>query len=113
MEKMVSDTEITKVIMVCDRTYAEKSDARKGGAGTEAQIISKELYEQQDQDKFVAVVVEKDDDGESCLPTYYTSRIYIDFSDRSQYSEKFEQLLRWVTDKPIHKKPALGKCRPT
>ncbi|MDD9963105.1 MAG: TIR domain-containing protein [Gammaproteobacteria bacterium] len=109
MEKMVSDSEIKKVIIVCDRTYAEKSNAREGGAGTEAQIISKELYQQEDQDKFVAVIVEKDDDDSAYVPAYYTSRIYIDFSDSSRYSESFEKLLRWIADKPIHKKPELGK----
>ena len=109
MEKMVTDKEITKVAIVCDRTYAEKSNARKGGTGTEAQIISKELYQKEDQDKFVAVVTETDERGKPCLPAYYTSRIYIDFSDRSLYSERFEQLLRWIADKPIHRKPALGK----
>ncbi len=109
MEKMVSDSDIKKVIIVCDRTYAEKSNARKGGAGTEAQIISKELYQQEGQDKFVAVVTEKDDSGNHYLPTYYTSRRFIDFSDPSRYSERFEQLLRWIVDKPIHKRPELGK----
>ena len=75
MEKMVSDGEITKVIIICDRIYAEKSNSRKGGAGTEAQIISKELYEGEDQNKFVAVVTERSDEGEPYLPAYYTSRI--------------------------------------
>ena len=109
MEKMVSDNNIKKVIIVCDRTYAEKSNARKGGAGTEAQIISKELYQQEDQSKFVAVVTEKDHEGNPCLPAYYASRIFIDFSDPSRYSESFERLLRWIVNKPIHKKPELGK----
>ena len=108
MEKMVSDKGIAKVIIVSDSTYAEKSNARKGGAGTEAQIISKELYEQQDQDKFVAVVREKDEDGKPCLPAYYSSRIYIDFTDPTRYSERFEQLLRWIVGKPIHRMPELG-----
>ena len=57
----------------------------------------------------MAVVVEKDERGQPCLPAYYTSRIYLDFSDRSRFAESFEQLLRWIADKPIHKKPELGK----
>ena len=108
MEKMVSDKNVTKVIIVCDRIYAEKSNSRKGGAGTEAQIISKELYQKEDQDKFVAVVTENNETGQPNLPTYYASRIYIDFCDAARYSEKFEQLLRWVANRPIHKKPELG-----
>ncbi len=109
MERMVSDKEIQKVIIVCDRTYAEKSNSREGGAGTEAQIISKELYQKEDQGKFVAVVREKDERGHVYIPAYYTSRIYIDFSDSAKFSESFERLLRWIEDKPILKKPDLGK----
>mgnify|MGYP002155005664 CR=1 FL=1 len=63
MEKIVTDPEIRKVILVCDRMYAEKADARSGGVGTEAQIISAEVYAAQDQTKFVAVLAERDRDG--------------------------------------------------
>jgi hypothetical protein len=52
MEKMVTDKEIKKVIMVLDRTYAEQADGRKGGVGTETQIISPEIYAKADQNKF-------------------------------------------------------------
>ena len=75
MEKMVTDPSIEKVIIVSDETYAKKADGRAGGVGTETQIISKEVYDQQEQDKFVAVVVEKDEEGKPFLPTYYKSRI--------------------------------------
>lgn len=108
MEKMVSDADISKVVIVSDRVYTEKSNKRTGGVGTEAQIISTEIYSKQDQDKFVVAVAEVDDEGKPCIPTYYTSRIYIDFSDQSKFAASFEQLLRWVADKPIHKKPELG-----
>ena len=43
------------------------------------------------------------------MPAYYTSRVYVDFSDRGRYSESFERLLRWIENKPSHKKPDLGK----
>lgn len=108
MEQMVADDQISKVLIVSDRLYCEKSDKRKGGAGTEAQIISREIFERKDQSKFVALVVEKDESGTAYVPVYYTSRIFIDFSDESRFSESFEQLLRWVADKPIYKKPEIG-----
>lgn len=109
MEKMVSDPEIKKVLMVCDKKYADKADHRNGGVGTEAQIISQEVYEKQTQEKFVAAVVEKDENGKPCLPIYYKSRMYIDFTDLDKYSESLEQLVRWIYDEPFYKKPALGK----
>src|SRR5688572_21595555 len=60
MEKMVTDPTIKKVILVCDQTYAAKTDGRAGGVGTEAQIISAEVYAKESQEKFVAVIAEKD-----------------------------------------------------
>jgi hypothetical protein len=109
MESMVTDPSITKVILVCDRVYADKADGRSGGVGTEAQIISGEIYESTTQDKFVAVVVERDDEGKAYVPAYYRSRIYIDLSDTTTYAQNFEQLLRWIYDKPLYQKPALGR----
>lgn len=109
MEKMVTDPEISKVAIICDEVYARKADGRAGGVGTETQIISREVYENQEQGKFVAVISEKDDQGKAHLPTYYKSRIYIDLSEPDNYAENFERLLRWIYDKPLYKRPELGK----
>src|SRR5204862_7572454 len=109
MEKMLSSPDIKKVLLVCDRTYVEKADGRSGGVGTETQIISPEIYAKQDQNKFVAIVAEKDDNGNPYLPIYYKSRIYIDLSDSDLYAKNFEQVLRWAYDKPLYVKPELGK----
>jgi hypothetical protein len=109
MEQMVTDATVTKVLLICDRKYAEKSNARSGGAGTEAQIITPELYAKRAQDKFVAVVRERDDEGHPWVPTYYKGRIFIDLSNDATYATELERLLRWVWDKPLHVKPQLGK----
>jgi len=110
MEQMVTDKEIQKVIIVSDRAYAEKSDSRSGGAGTEAQIISPKLYSGEDENKFVALVFERDEHGKACLPAYYTSRIFIDFTDLTRATDSFEQLVRWIFDKPLHRKPDVGRA---
>lgn len=108
MEKMVTDPSISKVAVISDKTYAKKADARASGVGTETQIISREVYEKQDQQKFVAVLPVKDESGKPFLPTYYKGRIYIDLSEPERYAENFEKLLRWVYDKPLYVKPELG-----
>jgi len=109
MEKMVSDEEIKKVILVIDELYSEKANKRAGGVGTETQIISAEVYESVDQNKFVAVIASRDEEGNAKLPVFYKSRIYIDLSGEYLYGKNFEQLLRWVYDKPLNIKPELGK----
>ena len=110
MEQMVSDPDIEKVAIICDKTYSEKADGRAGGVGTETQIISKEVYDNQQQDKFVVVVSEKDENGKPYLPTYYKSRIYIDLSEPDTYAENFERLLRWAFNKPLYVKPEIGSA---
>lgn len=109
MEKMVTDPTIAKVAVISDRKYAEKADGRVSGVGTETQIISREVYEKQDQNKFVAVLPERDEEGKPYLPTYYKGRIYIDLSSPENYASEFERLVRWVFDKPLHVKPDVGK----
>jgi hypothetical protein len=109
MEEMVNNPEIEKVIIVTDKKYAEKANNRDGGVGKETQIISKEIYDNVKQEKFVAVISEKDENGKPYLPRYYQSRIYIDLNEPDKYSENFEILLRWIFNKPLYKKPPVGK----
>lgn len=109
MEKMVTDPAIGKVAIICDKIYSDKANDRSGGVGTETQIITPEIYNEQAQNKFVAVVAQKDANGKAYLPAYYKSRIYIDLSGQDSYSSNFEQLLRWVFDKPLYVKPELGQ----
>ena len=108
MEKMVTDPEIKKVIMVCDKLYVDKANDRSGGVGKETQIITPEIYERKEQDKFVAVVVAKDENNKPYLPAYYKTRIHIDMSSDELYDEGFDNVLRWVFDKPLNPRPELG-----
>ncbi len=109
MESMVTDKTIDKVIIISDKNYSEKADERRGGVGTETQIISKKVYEQVDQERFIAVIAEKDEEGKAYTPTFYHSRLYIDLSSLESYSEGFEELIRCIYDQPQYKRPELGK----
>jgi hypothetical protein len=108
MEQMVNDPTIKKVALICDQEYATKANERSGGVGTETQIITPEIYAKVDQQKFVAVLSERDEHGKPHLPTYYKSLKYIDLSDEQRYTANFEQLVRWVYDKPLHVRPEYG-----
>ncbi|UIK04819.1 SEFIR domain-containing protein [Neorhizobium galegae] len=112
MEKMVADPTVTKVLLICDEMYARKSDGRKGGAGTEAQIITPEIYNHTAQDKFAAVVRERDGEGKAFLPVYYKGRIYFDLTDPSTYATEFDKIVRWACGQQVYVRPPKGK-RPT
>jgi hypothetical protein len=108
MEKMVTDSQVSKVLIICDKAYASKADRRSGGVGTETQIISAELYDKVVQTKFIPVVVEHEN-GHACVPTFIKSRKYIDLSDNASGGNDFETLLRAIFDRPLHRKPPIGK----
>jgi TIR domain len=108
MERMVTDPKVTHVLVICDKTYAEKADARKAGVGTESQIISKEVYEKVDQSKFIPIVCELDESGNPYLPRFFKSRIWIDFSTPEAVNDNWERLIRLLYGKPLHEKPTLG-----
>jgi hypothetical protein len=109
MERMVTDETVTHVLIICDKTYSQKADARKAGVGTESQIISKGVYEKVEQSKFIPVVCEFDENGNPFLPTYLQSRIWIDFSTPDAVNKNWERLTRVIYGKPLHEKPKLGK----
>ena len=109
MERMVTDPTVTHVLVICDKAYSEKADARKAGVGTESQIISKEIYERVDQSKFIPIACEFSDDGNPFLPAFLKSRIWINFSTPEAVNENWERLVRLIFGKPLHEKPKLGQ----
>ena len=94
MERCVNDPEITKVLIICDKVYAQKANDRTGGVGDETVIISSEIYGNMKQEKFIPVIAEKSEDGKPYIPTYIKTRIYIDLSDPETYEIEYEKLLR-------------------
>jgi len=110
MESMVTDPTVSKVLLVCDATYAAKADGRMGGVGKEAQILTREIYEKVQQDKYAALITERDADGKAITPVYYGGRQYIDFSRPELAETAYEELLRWIWNKPRYVKPKLGQA---
>lgn len=108
MEQMVKDSDIKKVLVICNEDYARKADDRTGGVGTESTIMSSDIYSLAEQTKFIPILVEKKN-GEPCLPTFLKSRMYIDMSSNGIYELGYDQLLRDIYEKPLLRKPALGK----
>lgn len=51
-----------KVLLICDKYYAEKADNRKGGVGWETMIIQGDMLSKQEQNKYIAILRDKDID---------------------------------------------------
>ncbi len=108
MEQMVNNPQITNVLMLLDKNYSEKANSRKGGVGTETQIISPEIYTKAKQEKFIPIVFERGDDGEVFKPTFLKGLLHFDLSlDESYYSE-YQRLVKRLFGIEVLEKPELG-----
>lgn len=108
MEKCVKDSEITYVLMLLDKRYTEKADNRTGGVGIETQIISNEVYNDVEQEKFIPIVFEKDKEGRTHIPTYLKTRFYYDMT-REDSNEEYIRLVKHIYGEETYYKPQLGK----
>ncbi len=95
MERLATDSDIKKVLVICNAEYVKKADARKGGVGTESEIIIPQVYGSPMQQKIIPLFFEKDSEGVPYRPIYLTSRYGIDFSDEEEgYRELLEDIFR-------------------
>ncbi len=108
MERIVLDESISKVFIFCNKDYTDKANARKGGVGAEGSIISSNVYNQVNQNKFIPIIMEKDENNKPYMPVYLSSTLYLDFTDDSNYKKNFEILVRDITDQPSLIKHELG-----
>ena len=109
MERMITDDSIDFVLVVSDSIYQTKADSKKGGAGTESQILSDELYSKVKETKVIPILKERSENGAECLPVFLRNRMYIDFSNEKLYEKSYEDLLRYIYRKPALKEPPLGQ----
>ncbi len=109
MERMVTDPDIRKVLIICDRRYQENADKRKGGVGDETLLITSEVYGRVNQEKFIPIVVERDENGDPYMPRYLAARMFIDMSIPAKFEDKYQELLRNLYDVPETAPPPLGE----
>ncbi len=102
MEQSIEEAD--KVLILCDKLYAEKANKRNGGVGAETEIITPDVYGHSNQEKFIPVVMDIFDS----LPKYLRSRIAVDLSPGNR-KRGYEELLRVIYDMPMLEKPPLGK----
>lgn len=95
MEKIKSEDTV-KVIMLLGKNYREKANNRDGGVGVETQLISNDVYNDVEQEKFIPIVIELDEQGNAYLPHYLEGRKYIDFSDDNNFAENIKIIARAI-----------------
>ena len=96
-----------KVLLICDRQYADKADNHKGGVGWETMIIQGDMLSSQNTEKYVAIL--RDNNIDRSLPVYVRSKFALDWSgfENEIPETDFNQLLFYLFDCNIE--PPIGK----
>jgi hypothetical protein len=94
-----------KIIMVCTERYVEKANSGEGGVGYEKMIVTSNLLKRIDENKVIPIIRQN---GETNLPTFLSSKLYINFSKNDDYEFNFDNLLRTIHKTPIFEKPPVG-----
>ena len=80
-----------KVLVICTDSYVSKANDGEDSIGYEPMIITQKLVEDLGTNKFIPII--RQTEWEDKTPEFLKERIYIDFTDDSQFDEKFDELL--------------------
>lgn len=95
------------VVCICSEAYVRKTDGGVGGAGYEGMLMTQELLSNANAEHIIPIV--RNNNSSQKVPRALGSKLYIDFSDDSQYVKKYTELLERIYGEDVKKKPPLGK----
>ncbi len=105
MEVGVRDCD--RVLVICTDNYVRKANNREGGVGYEIEIVTAQLVQNSGTNKVIPII--RQASGQEKMPTCLGTRLYIDFTDDSQFDEKFEELLSELRQAPVVENLPLGE----
>jgi hypothetical protein len=104
MEKGLSEAQ--RVLAICSDNYVTKANAGRGGVGYEKMILTAQLMENIDAVRIIPVIRSNITHK---LPTFLSSRLYVDFRDDAAYEAKYAELLRDIHGQQVRPRPPLGQ----
>lgn len=96
MESNITDSD--KVLIICTVLYNSKADAGTGGAGYEKTIVTRELIQNSQSDRFIPII--RQYSGRDKTPKFMGSRRYVDLSDELKFEDEFKELVRQLHGHP-------------
>lgn len=98
-------TDAQRVLAVCTEHYVEKSNSLSGGVGFEKMILTGQMMRDIKSDRIIPIIRAN---LSAPVPTFLSSRVYIDFRDDLEYEAKYAELIRDIHGHEIKPRPPLG-----
>jgi hypothetical protein len=102
------ETELTNadyVLVVCTTNYVAKANAGQGGVGYEKGILSASMMKDVNLSKVIPILRGT---SRKAIPTFLSSKVYIDFSNDEDVEYSLDDLLRVLLNAPLYEKPTIG-----
>lgn len=105
MENGLSDANM--VLCICSESYVNKFNSGTGGSGYEGMIMTQSLLQNVNTEFVVSIV--RNNPTLNKVPVAFGSKVFIDFSDDTQYVARYQELLERIYGEDSKKKPPLGQ----
>ena len=99
-------TTADRVVAVCTEPYVDKANAGKGGVGYEKMILTAQLMQNVNTERIIPAI--RSNSRTVPVPTFLSSRVYVDFRDALVYEAKYGELLRDIHGQRVKPRPPLG-----
>lgn len=96
-----------RVLAVCSEPYVAKANAGRGGVGYEKMILTAQLMQDVTSDRIVPVI--RANSLALPVPTFLSSRAFIDFRDDLAFEAKYAELIRDIHGQEVKPRPPLGR----
>jgi len=100
-------SEADRVLAICSQHYVRKANEGLGGVGYEKMILTAQLMQNIRSEKIIPVI--RNNNQDKLVPTFLSSRLYIDFRDDAAYEEKYAALIGEIHGQKVRPKPPLGR----
>jgi hypothetical protein len=102
-------TAADRVLAICTNAYVEKANAGRGGVGYEKMILTAQLMQNVATDRIIPAI--RANTLVQPVPTFLSSRVYIDFREDLAYEARYAELLRDVHGQGISRDRPLAQTR--
>jgi len=94
------------IVVVCTEKYVAKANSGQGGVGYEKGILSASMMKDINQNKVIPILRGTSNEN---VPTFLSSKLYIDFSKDDDVEYSLDDLLRVLLNAPLYEKPEVGQ----
>jgi len=98
---------VNRVLAICTSNYVAKANAGVGGVGYEKMILTGQVMANVTSDRIIPLIRANNDTPP--VPTFLSSRVYIDFRDDLMYEARYGELVREIHGQKVKPRPPLGK----